>query len=98
MGIDKRSLTLYHRLSKQLTTNAETIFDIFDKEELSMKTVRLTTSQALVRFMENQYVSFDGVEDKFIKAFFVLPGHGNVIGLDNGIEEEIKEIALYQGE
>ena len=62
-----------------------------------MKTVRLTTSQALVRFMENQYVSFDGVEDKFIKAFFVLPGHGNVIGLDNGIEEEIKEIALYQG-
>lgn len=62
-----------------------------------MKTVRLTTSQALVRFLENQFVNFDGNEHRFVRGFFMLPGHGNVIGLCNGIEEEIKDIELYQG-
>lgn len=62
-----------------------------------MSTVRLTASQALIRFLENQYVNFDGEETKFIKGMFVLPGHGNVIGLDNGIDEEIKDIELFQG-
>ena len=46
-----------------------------------METVRLTASQALVRFLENQYVSYidmDGneVEHKFVKGIFMLPGHG----------------------
>lgn len=61
------------------------------------KTVRLTTSQALVRFLENQYVNFDGKEEQFVGGFFMLPGHGNVIGLCNGVEQEIKNIPLFQG-
>ena len=41
-----------------------------------METVRLTASQALVRFLENQYVSYidmDGneVEHKFVKGIFM---------------------------
>ena len=67
-----------------------------------METVRLTASQALVRFLENQYVSYidmDGkeVEQKFVKGIFMLPGHGNVVGFANGIEQELKDMIVYQG-
>lgn len=67
-----------------------------------METVRLTASQALIRFLENQYVSYidmDGneVEHKFVKGIFMLPGHGNVVGVANGIEQELKDMVVYQG-
>ena len=67
-----------------------------------METVRLTASQALVRFLENQYVSYidmDGneVESKFVKGIFMLPGHGNVVGFANGVEQELKDMIVYQG-
>ncbi len=67
-----------------------------------METVRLTASQALVRFLENQYVSYvdmDGkeVEHKFVKGIFMLPGHGNVVGFCNGVEQELKDMVVYQG-
>ena len=67
-----------------------------------METVRLTTSQACIRFLENQYVSYidmDGneVEQKFIRGIFMIPGHGNCVGYCNGIEQEIKDLEVYQG-
>ena len=67
-----------------------------------METVRLTASQALVRFLENQYVSYidmDGNEQehKFVKGIFMLPGHGNVVGFCNGVEQELKDMIVYQG-
>lgn len=67
-----------------------------------METVRLTTSQACIRFLENQYVSYidmDGkeVEHKFIRGIFMIPGHGNCVGYCNGIEQEIKDLEVYQG-
>lgn len=67
-----------------------------------METVRLTASQALVRFLENQYVSYidmDGNEQehKFVKGIFMLPGHGNVVGFANGVEQELKDMIVYQG-
>ena len=37
-----------------------------------MKTVRLTMAQALVKFLDNQYVEFDGVEQKFVRGIFTL--------------------------
>ncbi len=69
---------------------------------MHMETVRLTASQALVRFLENQYVSYidmDGneVEHKFVKGIFMLPGHGNVVGFANGVEQELKDMVVYQG-
>ncbi len=33
-----------------------------------MKTIRLTTSQALVKFLNQQYVEFDGKKERFIKG------------------------------
>ena len=69
---------------------------------IHMETVRLTASQALVRFLENQYVSYidmDGNEQehKFVKGIFMLPGHGNVVGFANGVEQELKDMIVYQG-
>ena len=46
-----------------------------------MKTVRLTMAQALVRFLENQYIEVDGEQSRFVRGVFIIPGHGNVVGL-----------------
>ena len=46
-----------------------------------MKTVRLTMAQALVRFLENQYMEVDGAQHRFVRGVFIIPGHGNVVGL-----------------
>ena len=50
-----------------------------------MKTVRLTMAQALVRFLENQYIAYDGVEHPFVEGVIMLPGHGNVVGLGQAL-------------
>lgn len=62
-----------------------------------MKTVKLTMGQALIRFLENQYVAFDDRTEPFVKGIFMLPGHGNVVGLGQGIEQELKNMVVYQG-
>ena len=37
-----------------------------------MKTVRLTMAQALVRFLENQYIEVDGVQNRFVRGVFII--------------------------
>jgi len=48
---------------------------------------RLTTGQALVRFMARQFVERDGRENRFIEGIWAIFGHGNVAGLGQGIVE-----------
>ena len=48
---------------------------------------RLTTGQALVRFMARQFVERDGRENRFIEGIWGIFGHGNVAGLGQGIVE-----------
>lgn len=67
------------------------------KGEYNMKTVRLTMAQALVRFLEHQYIAYDGVEHRFVRGVFMLPGHGNVVGIGQALEQEAKELEIYQG-
>lgn len=62
-----------------------------------MKTVRLTMAQALVRFLENQYVRYDDVEHRFVRGIFMLPGHGNVVGLGQAIQQESRALEIYHG-
>ncbi|KAA0766207.1 3D-(3,5/4)-trihydroxycyclohexane-1,2-dione acylhydrolase (decyclizing) [Bacillus sp. SH5-2] len=62
-----------------------------------MQTVRMTTAQALVRFLNEQYVEFDGEQQKFIKGIFTIFGHGNVVGLGQALEEDAGELKVYQG-
>ncbi len=62
-----------------------------------MQTVRMTTAQALVKFLNQQYVEFDGKQQKFIKGIFTIFGHGNVVGLGQALEEDAGELEVYQG-
>ena len=62
-----------------------------------MNTIRLTMAQALVRFLENQYVAYDDVEQPFVRGVFMLPGHGNVVGLGQALLQEARRLEIYQG-
>ncbi|MED3955327.1 3D-(3,5/4)-trihydroxycyclohexane-1,2-dione acylhydrolase (decyclizing) [Priestia aryabhattai] len=62
-----------------------------------METVRMTTAQALVKFLNQQYVEFDGKQHQFIKGIFTIFGHGNVVGLGQALEEEPGNLDVYQG-
>ena len=62
-----------------------------------MKTVRLTMAQALVRFLENQYIAYDAVEHPFVEGVIMLPGHGNVVGLGQALRQEAHRLKVWQG-
>ena len=62
-----------------------------------MKTVRLTMAQALVRFLDNQYVERDGKRTKFVHGVFAVFGHGNVVGLGEALVEMNHGLQVYQG-
>ena len=62
-----------------------------------MKTIRLTMAQALVRFLENQYISYDGIEHPFVEGVIMLPGHGNVVGLGQALAQEAHRMQVWQG-
>lgn len=62
-----------------------------------MKTTRLTMAQALVRFLDNQYIEVDGHEIKFVKGIFAIFGHGNVMGLGQALEEDCGQLSVHQG-
>lgn len=54
-------------------------------------------AQALVRFLENQYIEVDGVQTRFVRGMFIIPGHGNVVGLGQALSQEAKHLEIYQG-
>ena len=62
-----------------------------------MKTIRLTMAQALVRFLENQYIRYDGIEHPFVEGVIMLPGHGNVVGLGQALAQEAHRMQVWQG-
>lgn len=62
-----------------------------------MKTVRLTMAQALLRFLDNQYVEIDGEEKKFVKGVIGIFGHGNVTGMGEALEQRASELTYIQG-
>lgn len=62
-----------------------------------MSTIRMTTAQALVKFMNQQYVEFDGSQHKFIHGIFTIFGHGNVVGLGQALEEDAGDLVVHQG-
>lgn len=62
-----------------------------------MKTIRLTMAQALVRFLENQYIAYDGKEHPFVEGVIMLPGHGNVLGIGQALNQEAHRLKVWQG-
>ncbi len=51
----------------------------------SAQTVRLTTAQAVVRFLAAQYSERDGVRRRLIPGMFGIFGHGNVAGIGQAL-------------
>ena len=46
-----------------------------------------TTAQAIIEFLQNQYVARDGREYKFFQGCFGIFGHGNVAGVGQALEQ-----------
>ena len=59
--------------------------------------MKMTVGQALVRFLDQQYVSMDREESKFVDGIFTIFGHGFVLGLGQALEENAGKLKVYQG-
>src|SRR5437764_3316145 len=62
----------------------------------SSRTLRLTTAQALVRFLAAQHVERDGVEHRFFAGCFGIFGHGNVAGIGQALHQHPELLTYYQ--
>jgi 3D-(3,5/4)-trihydroxycyclohexane-1,2-dione acylhydrolase (decyclizing) len=62
-----------------------------------MKTRRLTTAQALVRFLVNQHSRRDGVSRRFIPRVLGIFGHGNVAGLGEALQAAGNDLPYIPG-
>lgn len=58
-----------------------------EKATAAGTTVRLTTAQAVVRYLQQQFSERDGHRRRFIAAMFGIFGHGNVAGIGQALEE-----------
>lgn len=61
------------------------------------ETIRLTTAQALVKFLNQQYVHVDGKEYPFVEGIWTVFGHGNVLGIGQALEEDPGHLKVFQG-
>ena len=62
-----------------------------------MEKIRLTTAQALVKFLNQQYVHVDGKEFPFVEGIFNIFGHGNVLGIGQALEQNAGHLKVIQG-
>lgn len=60
-----------------------------------MKTIRLTTAQAAIKFLKNQFVKRDEVENQFFAGCFGIFGHGNVAGIGQALQQNL-DFKYYQ--
>jgi 3D-(3,5/4)-trihydroxycyclohexane-1,2-dione acylhydrolase (decyclizing) len=64
----------------------------------AVKTVRLTTAQAIVRFLAAQRTELDGQEAPLVPGVFAIFGHGNVTGLGFALDELRDELPTIRGQ
>ena len=58
---------------------------------------KLTMAQALIVFLNNQYINVDGEESKFVHGVMGIFGHGNVVGLGQALHQYRDEVRFIQG-
>lgn len=65
------------------------------------KTIRLTVGEAIVKYLDNQYVTMeiDGKmqETKFVEYFYTIFGHGCVLGVGEALSHLKHNIKVMQG-
>ena len=64
----------------------------------TQKTIRLTTAQAMVRYLTNQFIEIDGLKTRSCGGGFGIFGHGNVPCLGEALYEARAELPLYRGQ
>ncbi len=57
----------------------------------------MTVGQAIVKFLDNQYIELDGEVTKFADGIFTIFGHGIVVGLGQALDENPGQLRVYQG-
>ena len=62
-----------------------------------MTTKKMTMAQALLKFLDNQYISVDGEETKFVQGVLGIFGHGMVVGLGEALESGDHSLRFVQG-
>jgi 3D-(3,5/4)-trihydroxycyclohexane-1,2-dione acylhydrolase (decyclizing) len=60
-------------------------------------TIRLTTAQALIRFLAVQEVERDGTRERFFAGCFGIFGHGNVAGIGQALQQYHELMPYHQG-
>ena len=63
-----------------------------------MSTVRITTAEALVRYLVAQRTVVDGREVPLFPGVFAIFGHGNVTSLGHSLEQHRDEIPVWRGQ
>ena len=63
---------------------------------MSELTTRLTTAQALVRFLAAQHSQRDGVQHRLFEGCFGIFGHGNLTGVGQALSEHPDLLTYYQ--
>ncbi|MDG1336206.1 MAG: 3D-(3,5/4)-trihydroxycyclohexane-1,2-dione acylhydrolase (decyclizing) [Tateyamaria sp.] len=61
-------------------------------------TVRLTTAQAIIRYLAAQYIEIDGDEWRLCGGGFGIFGHGNVTCLGEALYDHKEALPLYRGQ
>ena len=65
---------------------------------MSMKTIRLTTAQAMMRYLVNQFVRLeDGSEQPLFYGVWAIFGHGNVAGIGEALYQVKNQLPTYRG-
>ncbi len=63
-----------------------------------MKTIRLTTAQAIVKYLTAQKVEIDGEIQQLFPGVFAIFGHGNVTCLGHALEEVKDVLPTWRGQ
>ncbi len=59
------------------------------------KTMRLTTAQAIMKFLARQHVERDGETQKFFAGCFGIFGHGNIAGIAQALQQN-RDLRYHQ--
>ncbi|MFR2775905.1 MAG: 3D-(3,5/4)-trihydroxycyclohexane-1,2-dione acylhydrolase (decyclizing) [Anaerostipes sp.] len=62
-----------------------------------MKKTKMTVGQAVVKFLNQQYIEMDGEVTPFVDGMFTIFGHGMVVGLGQALDEDPGRLRVYQG-
>ena len=63
-----------------------------------MATIRMTTAEAIVRYLIAQRIEIDGTEQPLVPGAFAIFGHGNVTSLGHFLEQHREEIPVWRGQ